>query len=72
MRCINFRAVTHMLQWENFRRLYFFAMTENMRAILRRWHTQLFKEDVKKEKNIVEREVWSAATLVELDDAYTR
>ena len=61
-----------MLQWENFRRLYLFAMTENMRLILRRWQKELFPEEVKKEKGIVERDVWSAATLYELDDAYTR
>ena len=32
--------------WEGFRRLYLFAMTENMRAILRRWQKQLFTEQV--------------------------
>ena len=61
-----------LLQWENFRRFYFFAMTENMRAILRRWQKQLFVEELKREKKINEREVWSAATLVEIDEAYTR
>ena len=52
-----------MLQWENFRRLYFFAMTENMRAILRRWQKQLFPEELKKTKEINEKAVWAAATL---------
>ncbi len=47
-------------------------MTENKRLILRHWQKQLFPEDLKREKGIVEREVWSAATLFELDDAYTR
>jgi len=43
------------------------------RAILQRWQKQLFpSEDFKREKGIVEREVWSAATMLELDDAYTR
>ena len=32
--------------WEGFRRLYLFVMTENMRAILRRWQKQLFTEQV--------------------------
>lgn len=66
------KASRLMLEWENFRRLYFFAMTENMRLLLRRWQKELFPEEVKRERGIVERDVWSAATLVELDDAYTR
>jgi abhydrolase domain-containing protein 2 len=47
-------------------------MTENMRAILRRWQKQLFPDEVKKSKGINEKSVWSAATLLELDEAYTR
>ena len=47
-------------------------MTENMRVILRRWQKQLFADDVKKSKGINEKAIWSAATLLELDDAYTR
>ena len=47
-------------------------MTENMRTILRRWQKQLFTEDVKKKYDINERAIWSAASLVELDEAYTR
>ena len=61
-----------LLQWENFRRLYFFAMTENMRAILRRWQKQLFPEDLKQSKDINEKAVWAAATLQDLDNAYTK
>jgi len=61
-----------LLQWENFRRLYFFAMTENMRAILRRWQKQLFPEELKKTKEINEKAVWAAATLQDLDNAYTK
>ncbi len=63
----------HLLQWENFRRLYLFVMTENMRMILRRWQRQLFpSEEFKRDRGIVERDIWSAGTLLELDDCYTR
>jgi len=58
--------------WEGFRRLYQFAMTENMRAILRRCQKQLFTDKIKQEFDINERSVWSAATIVEVDEAYTR
>ena len=47
-------------------------MTENMRGILRRWQKQLFPEEFKQKHDINERAIWSAATLVELDEAYTR
>ena len=47
-------------------------MTENIRAIIRRWQKQLFPEEVKQRFDINERAIWSAATLCELDDAYTR
>jgi abhydrolase domain-containing protein 2 len=65
-------ATNWLLRWEGFRRLYLFVMTENMRSILRRWQRQLFTEEVKREYDINERAIWSAATLVELDEAYTR
>ncbi|XP_040565520.1 abhydrolase domain-containing protein 2 [Lepeophtheirus salmonis] len=66
------RASKYMLDWEGFRRLYLFAMTENMKAILRRWQKQLFTEQIKREKCINEKDVWYSATLVDLDDSYTR
>jgi hypothetical protein len=47
-------------------------MTENMKLLLRRWQKELFPDDLKREKGIVEREIWSAATLYELDDAYNK
>lgn len=47
-------------------------MTENIRGIIRRWQKQLFPEEVKQRYDINERAIWSAATLCELDDAYTR
>eukprot|EP00096_Caligus_rogercresseyi_P008162 TRINITY_DN2655_c3_g1_i1.p1 TRINITY_DN2655_c3_g1~~TRINITY_DN2655_c3_g1_i1.p1 ORF type:complete len:451 (-),score=123.33 TRINITY_DN2655_c3_g1_i1:241-1593(-) len=61
-----------MLDWEGFRRLYLFAMTENMKGILRRWQKQLFTESVKRDKSINEKDVWYSATLIDLDDSYTR
>ena len=47
-------------------------MTENMRAILRRWQKQLFPEELKQSKDINEKAVWAAATLQDLDNAYTK
>lgn len=61
-----------LLGWENLRRFYLFVMTENMRSILFRWQKQLFTEEIKQRHDINERNIWSAATLVELDEAYTR
>ena len=61
-----------LLEWEGFRRLYLFVMTENFRAIMRRWQKELFPEAIKKEKGINERSVLAAATLFELDDVYNR
>ena len=66
------KGMEFLLKWEGFRRLYLFCITENMKQILRHWQKQLFPGDLKREKGIVERDVWSAATAVELDDAYTR
>ena len=66
------RASEVLLEWEGFRRLYLFVMTENMRTILRRWQKELFPEKLKKDKGINERSVWAAATLIELDDEYTK
>ena len=66
------RTTKYLLGWEGLRRVYFFIMTENMRAIIRRWQKQLFPDEVKQRYDINERAIWSAATLCELDDAYTR
>lgn len=66
------KASQLLLEWEGFRRLYLFVMTENFRAIMRRWQKELFPEAIKKEKGINERSVLAAATLFELDDVYNR
>jgi len=47
-------------------------MTENMRGILRRWQKQLFPDELKKTKDINEKAIWAAATLQDLDNAYTK
>jgi hypothetical protein len=62
----------YLLEWGGFRRLYCFAMTENMKSILRRWHKVLFPEWVKRKYGFSDKEVFQAATLQELDDVYTR
>ena len=36
-----------LLEWEGFRRLYMFVMTENLRGIIRRWQKELFPEYLK-------------------------
>jgi hypothetical protein len=43
-----------------------------MKAIIRRWTSALFTEDVKTKLALTERQVFQAATLQELDDVYTR
>ena len=43
-----------------------------MKAIIRRWTSALFTEEVKTKLALTERQVFQAATLQELDDVYTR
>jgi len=66
------RAMSLLLEWKGFRRLYIYAMTENMKAIIRRWTSALFNDDVKRKLGVNERQVFNAGTLQELDDIYTR
>lgn len=47
-------------------------MTENMKSIILRHRKVLLAEEVKTKHRLVEHEIISAATLPELDDAYTR
>lgn len=67
-----YRAVCYLLEWKGFRRMYIYAMTENIKAIIRRWTPVLFHDDVKRVHGINERQVFNAGTLFELDDLYTR
>jgi len=66
------RVMNFLLEWKGFRRLYCYAMTENMKAIIRRWTPVLFSEDVKRRLGINERQAFNAGTLQELDDVYSR
>lgn len=61
-----------MLNWQNFRRFYLYVMTENMKNIILKHRHVLLTEEVKSYHKLNEHEIISAATLPELDDAYTR
>ncbi|KAJ8981817.1 hypothetical protein NQ317_007403 [Molorchus minor] len=61
-----------LLNWQNFRRFYLYVMTENLKNIILRHRSILLSEEVKKRHNLTEHEIISAATLPELDEAYTR
>ncbi|CAB3362916.1 Hypothetical predicted protein [Cloeon dipterum] len=61
-----------LLMWHNFRRFYLYFMTENMKSIILRHRKVLLSEDVRKKHKLNERDIFSAATLPELDEAYTR
>ncbi|XP_055386134.1 abhydrolase domain-containing protein 2 [Condylostylus longicornis] len=61
-----------LLNWQNFRRFYLYVMTENMKNIIMRHRHVLLTEEVKTNCNLNEREIIAAATLPELDEAYTR
>jgi abhydrolase domain-containing protein 2 len=58
--------------WHNFRRFYLYAMTENMKGIVLRHRKVLLSEEIRKKHKLNERDIFSAATLPELDEAYTR
>lgn len=60
------------MKWENFRRLYLYVMTENVKQIIRKHKHVLLSEDVKKKYDISESEVQYALTLPDLDEVYTR
>jgi len=66
------RSMKFLLEWENFRRLYTFIMTENMKSILRKWRKALFTEEIKNKYGFTENFIYQAGTLQELDDRYTR
>ena len=66
------RAMSLLLEWKGFRRIYLYAMTEAMKSVIRRWQRILFTDEVKRKTGVNERQVLAAATLNELDDLYTR
>jgi len=61
-----------MLLWANFRRFYLYVMTENMKRVLMAHQQLVLTEEVKKNYEICERSIFSAASLPEFDEAYTR
>jgi len=66
------KAMSLLLEWKGFRRLYLYAMTEAVKSVIRRWQRVLFTDEVKRKTGVNERQVLNAATLNELDDLYTR
>ncbi|XP_063229980.1 abhydrolase domain-containing protein 2 [Bacillus rossius redtenbacheri] len=61
-----------LLNWQNFRRFYLYVMTESMKTIILRHRHVLLSDEVKRRCHLNERDIVAAATLPELDDAYTR
>ncbi|XP_036328056.1 abhydrolase domain-containing protein 2 isoform X1 [Rhagoletis pomonella] len=61
-----------LLNWQNFRRFYLYVMTENVKSIILKHRHVLLSDEVKARHNLNEREIIAAATLPELDEAYTR
>lgn len=61
-----------LLNWQNFRRFYLYIMTENMKNIILRHRKVLLSDEIKQKYNLNEHEIISAATLPDLDEAYTR
>lgn len=60
-----------LLKWQNFQRFYFYILTENVKSIIMKHRSVLLSDDIKRRFNLNEREIAKAATLIELDTAYT-
>jgi len=69
---LTYRGTKYLLNWQNFRRFYLYIMTENMKNIILRNKHILLSEDLKMRHKLKEHKILSAATLPELDDAYTK
>lgn len=61
-----------MLNWQNFRRFYLYVMTESVKNIILKHKNVLLADEVKQKHGLNEKDIVSAATLPELDEAYTR
>lgn len=66
------KGMQHMLLWANFRRFYLYVMTENMKRVLMAHQQLVLTEEVKSRYELCERSIFSAASLPEFDEAYTR
>ncbi|XP_011495795.1 PREDICTED: abhydrolase domain-containing protein 2 [Ceratosolen solmsi marchali] len=62
----------YLLNWTNFRRFYLYVMTESVKNIILRHKNVLLSEEVKIRHKLNEKDIVSAGTLPELDEAYTR
>lgn len=60
-----------LLRWQNFQRFYFYVLTENVKSIIMKHRNVLLSDEIKRRFNLNEREIAKAATLLELDAAYT-
>lgn len=60
------------MNWQNFRRFYLYVMTENVKTIIRKHRHVLLSDAIKKKHHINEFDISTAATLPDLDEAYTR
>ena len=67
-----YRGTKFLLNWQNFRRFYLYIMTESVKNIIIKHKNILLSEEVKQRCNLNEWDIVSAATLPELDEAYTR
>lgn len=65
-------ATQWLLKWQNFHRFYLYVLTENVKSIILKHRHILLSDDVKARFKLNEREIVAAATLPELDEAYTR
>lgn len=60
------------MTWQNFQRFYLYVLTENVKSIIMKHRHVLLSDEVKRRFGLVESDIAKAATLPELDDAYTR
>uniref|UniRef100_A0A6M2E0Q7 Putative monoacylglycerol lipase abhd2 n=1 Tax=Xenopsylla cheopis TaxID=163159 RepID=A0A6M2E0Q7_XENCH len=61
-----------LLNWQNFRRFYLYVLTESVKTIILKHRHILLSDEMKLQCQLNERDIAAAATLPELDDAYTR
>lgn len=66
------RACPLLLEWNNIRRLYVYFMTSYQKYLLRQHYKTLFTDDIISKYNLDEEKIFSATSLAELDEAYTR
>lgn len=65
-------ATQWLLKWQNFHRFYLYVLTENVKSIIMKHRHVLLSDDIKQRYQLNERDIAAAATLPELDEAYTR